>query len=221
MYILLPLWPAMESVSVSTVSCKQSSELRRLAMIASGDFMSPKIQIDWLTGIMHGAAVQQATKTLGDLAGIFHDTSSLRRMDESTVVYRVQWMEPVVQGTEGGLFGGSTIIEPGRVGDEYFMTHGHFHAKRDRGEYYGAISGKGLLVIMDEDRITRTEEIYPGSLHYIAGGLAHRVVNTGEDSLLFWACWPSDAGHDYASIKTKGFGARVLLRDGGPAVVPA
>jgi hypothetical protein len=30
-----------------------------------------------------------------------------------------------------------------------------------------------------------------------------------------------DAGHDYASIKTKGFGARVLLRNGGPAVVPA
>jgi len=190
-------------------------------MIASGDCMSPGIQIEWLTGIMRGAAVQQATKTLGDLAGIFHDTDSFRRMDESTVVYRVQWAEPVVQGTEGGLFWGSTIIQPGRVGDEFFMTHGHFHAKRDRGEYYGAISGKGLLMLVDEDRAIRTEAIFPGSLHFIAGGLAHRVVNTGDDPLIFWACWPSDAGHDYASIKTKGFGARVLLRNGGPAVVPA
>jgi glucose-6-phosphate isomerase len=211
----------MESVSVSNVSSKQSSEMKRLAMIASGDCMSPGIQIEWLTGIMRGAAVQQATKTLGDLAGIFHDTDSFRRMDESTVVYRVQWAEPVVQGTEGGLFWGSTIIQPGRVGDEFFMTHGHFHAKRDRGEYYGAISGKGLLMLVDEDRAIRTEAIFPGSLHFIAGGLAHRVVNTGDDPLIFWACWPSDAGHDYASIKTKGFGARVLLRNGGPAVVPA
>jgi glucose-6-phosphate isomerase len=39
--------------------------------------------------------------------------------------------------------------------------------------------------------------------------------------LLFWACWPSDAGHDYASIRTAGFGARVLLRSGGPAVISA
>jgi glucose-6-phosphate isomerase len=167
------------------------------------------------------AAVHQATKTLGDLAAIFHDADSFRRMDESTVVYRVQWAEPVAQGTSGGLFWGSTIIQPGRVGDEFFMTHGHFHAKRDRGEYYGAIGGKGLLVLVDEDRAIRTEAILPGSLHFIAGGLAHRVVNTGDEPLLFWACWPSDAGHDYASIRTKGFGARVLLRSGGPAVIPA
>jgi glucose-6-phosphate isomerase len=107
------------------------------------------------------------------------------------------------------------------VGDEYFMTHGHYHLKRDRGEYYGVIGGKGILVLMDEDRATRTEAMVPGSLHYIAGGNAHRVVNSGHEPLLFWACWPSDAGHDYASIKTQGFGARVLHRHGGPVVIPA
>jgi glucose-6-phosphate isomerase len=140
-------------------------------------------------------------------------------MSENAVVYRVQWIEPVSQGTPGDLFWGSTIIEPGRVGDEYFMTHGHFHSRRDRGEYYGTIGGKGLLVLMDDSRATRADAMIPGSLHFIAGGLAHRVVNTGDEPLLFWACWPSDAGHDYASIKAGGFGARILLRDGKPAVV--
>jgi glucose-6-phosphate isomerase len=188
-------------------------------MIFSGDYAPPEAQIDWLTGTMSGTAVQQATKTLKELTEVFYDTDALRRMDESTVVYRVQWTEPVTQGTTGGLFWGSTIIEPGRVGDEYFMTHGHFHKKRDRGEYYGTIGGKGLLVLVDEFRATRTEAMFPGSLHFIAGGLAHRVVNTGDEPLLFWACWPSDAGHDYASIKAEGFGARVLLRDGRPAVI--
>jgi glucose-6-phosphate isomerase len=190
-------------------------------MIASRDLAPPEAQIEWLTGMMRGSAVQQATKTLGDMAGMFYDTGSLRHMDENAVVYRVQWAEPVSPGTAGGLFWGSTILEPGRVGDEYFMTHGHFHSKRDRGEYYGVIGGQGLLILMDEDRATRADVMFPGSLHFIAGGLAHRAVNTGNEPLLFWACWPSDAGHDYSSIKTKGFGARVLLRCGGPAVIPA
>jgi glucose-6-phosphate isomerase len=188
-------------------------------MIFNGDYVPPEVQIDWLTGMMRGSDVQQTAKTLREMAGLFHDADALRGMDESTVVYRVQWTEPVSQGTIGGLFWGSTIIEPGRVGDEYFMTHGHFHSLRDRGEYYGTIGGKGLLVLMDESRATRTDAMFPGSLHYIASGLAHRVVNTGDEPLLFWACWPSDAGHDYASIKADGFGARVLLRDGKPAVI--
>ncbi|MGA2806551.1 MAG: glucose-6-phosphate isomerase family protein, partial [Terracidiphilus sp.] len=100
-------------------------------------------------------------------------------------------------------------------------THGHFHLKRDRGEYYGTIGGKGMLVLMDQDRVTTADVMFPGSLHFIAGGIAHRVVNTGDEPLLFWACWPSDAGHDYGSIKAEGFGARVLYRDGGPVLIPA
>ncbi len=190
-------------------------------MSAQAEFVSQDVQVDWLAGSMRGVAVQQSKKTLGEMAGLFHDANALRSMDENMVVYRIQWTEPVPRGTEGGLFWGSTTIAPGRVGDEYFMTHGHYHLKRDRGEYYGVIGGKGMLVLMDEDRATRTEAMVPGSLHYIAGGNAHRVVNTGHEPLLFWACWPSDAGHDYTSIKTQGFGARVLHRHGGPVVIPA
>lgn len=178
-------------------------------------------QVEWLTGEMQGVAVQRSSKTLGQMSGMFHDSVALGSMNEDSVLYRVEWTEPVPQGTQGGLFWGSTIIEPGRVGDEYFMTHGHFHATRARGEYYGAIAGKGLLLLMELDRTTRTEVMFPGSLHYIGGGLAHRVVNTGDEPLRFWACWPSDAGHEYASIKIKGFGVRVVLRAGGPAVIPA
>lgn len=189
--------------------------------IVGGNYAPPEVQIEWMTGMIKGSAVKLAAKTLGDLAGMFHDVDALRRMDASTIVYHVRWTEPVPQGTPGGLFWGSTIIEPGRVGDEYFMTHGHFHSRRDRAEYYGAAAGQGLLMLMDENRAVRTEKMFPGSLHFIAGGLAHRVVNTGDDPLRFWACWPSDAGHDYASIKTNGFGARVLLRGGAPIVIPA
>lgn len=189
-------------------------------MVAEAKAFPYQAHIEWLTGMMQGAGVQRATKTLGQMGGLFHSGSPVCRLEESTVVYRVQWIEPVLLGTEGGLFWGSTIIEAGRVDDEYFMTQGHFHARRDRGECYGTIEGKGLLVLMKEDRTTWTEAMSPGSLHFIAGGLAHRVVNTGDNPLAFWACWPSDAGHDYAPIQAYGFGARILHRDGGPVMVP-
>ena len=59
----------------------------------------------------------------------------------------------------------------------------------------------------------------PGTVHYVPGNVAHRVVNTGDEPLVFLAIWPSDAGHDYARIRTTGFGKRVVLRDGGPCLI--
>jgi glucose-6-phosphate isomerase, archaeal len=154
------------------------------------------------------------------LQQVFQDAAALRAMDPDTAVYRVELWEPVAPDTEGGLFWGATIIEPGRVGDEYFMTQGHFHALRNRAEFYCTASGEGMLLLMDEQRNTRAEAMSPGSLHYIPANTAHRAVNTGDTALCFWACWPSDAGHDYSSILDQGFSARVLLRNGAPALVP-
>ena len=56
----------------------------------------------------------------------------------------------------------------------------------------------------------------PGSLHYIPGGVAHRVANTGNSVLSFAACWPSDAGHNYEEIANKGFSARLVEVNGTP-----
>jgi glucose-6-phosphate isomerase, archaeal len=169
---------------------------------------------------MQGVQIQRSAKKLGQLRGIFRDQNAWQTMDSETVVYRVQWWEPIPQGTEGGLFWGTTTIEPGRVGDEYFMTRGHFHSVRDRGEYYCTVEGHGVLVLMSDDSSGRTERMSHGSLHYIPGGTAHRAVNTGNTPLIFWASWPSDAGHDYDAIGAEGFGIRVLLRDEIPTLVP-
>jgi glucose-6-phosphate isomerase, archaeal len=176
--------------------------------------------LSWFDGALNGASVRNSVTNAGQLAGFFLDKASLAVIDPATVVYRVQWWEPVSPGVEGGLFWGSTIIEPGCVGDEYFMTKGHFHAIRNRGEYYSTVRGEGMLLLMDEQRRTRVEIMSPGSLHYIPGGFAHRVVNTGNSALCFWACWPSDAGHDYETVAAEGFSVRVLSQNGKPVLVP-
>lgn len=177
------------------------------------------VLIDFLTGRLEGRAVAEITRTLGDLAGIFRDTAARKALDPSTVVYRVQSYQPVPEGTEGGLFWGTTFLEPGLVGDEYFMTKGHLHSKRERGEYYVTVSGQGALILMAEDRTTRFEVMTPGSVHYIPGRTAHRVANTGRETLSFTACWPSDSGHDYETIARLGFSARLLMVDGEPRLV--
>ena len=35
-----------------------------------------------------------------------------------------------------------------------------------------------MLILMDRERNTWAERMMPGSLHYIPGGVAHRVANT-------------------------------------------
>jgi glucose-6-phosphate isomerase len=182
---------------------------------------NPLIAVDWAAGSMSGPPVSESFKTLGELAQIFADQAAQKNLEASSEVYRVRWWSPVPAGSEGGLFWGVTTIAPGKVGDEYFMTHGHFHANRTRAEYYGTVSGEGMLIQMDRSRKTWGERMAPGSLHYIRGDYAHRVANTGNVPLVFWACWPSDAGYDYGTIAEHGFGARLVDLNGRPALVPA
>jgi glucose-6-phosphate isomerase len=177
------------------------------------------IDFDGVTGLLKGPGVLQQFRTLSDLVGVFEDEAARSSMDPATPAYSVRTLLPVPEGKEGGLFFGCTYLQPGLVGDEYFMTKGHFHSNRDTAEFYWGIEGEGVLLLMAEDRTIRAEQIRKGSLHYIPGWTAHRMVNTGDTVLTFGACWPSDAGHDYETIRREGFAARVKKGPDGPLVV--
>jgi len=172
------------------------------------------------SGLLQGEDIIESRKYLKDLKGIFQNEDKLSAMDGDTLAYKVQACMPVPEGKPGGLFFGNSTIYPGKVGDEYFMTRGHYHANTDTGEYYWCVSGQGALLLMDEQRNTRAEKMQPGSLHYIPGNTAHRVVNTGQEPLVFNACWPSDAGHNYDEIARNGFSARLVEKDGKPTLLP-
>lgn len=175
-------------------------------------------RIDLRSGRLTGN-VQQSEKRLSELANVFKDEAARLSMPQDTLVYSVQMHRAEKDGKEGGLFFGTSFLYPGRVGTEYFMTRGHFHAKIDAAEYYWCIDGEGMLLLMDEDQNCSMERMSPGSLHYIKGRVAHRIANTGDRILAVGACWPSDAGHDYRTIAEKGFSARLFCVDGVPALV--
>ncbi|WP_300704456.1 glucose-6-phosphate isomerase family protein [Bacteroides sp.] len=166
-----------------------------------------------------GEEIQKNSKTLADLQGIFHNVEACQKMSPETLLYEVSCYLPVQEGLPGGLYFGITKIFSGKVGDEYFMTKGHFHANIDRGEYYWGIEGEGVLILMDQNRCIWGEQIFPGSLHYIPGGVAHRVANVGTSILSFAACWPSDAGHNYQEILDNGFSASLQCINGNPELI--
>ncbi len=183
------------------------------------DKKTPEQPLLFVKDLLIGDHIERSRKTLADLKGIFHDQEAYNNMASNTLLYEVSCHFPVKEGTAGGLFFGITKIYPGKVGNEYFMTKGHFHANMNRGEYYWGIEGEGMLIMMDRSRKTWCEKVFPGSLHYIPGGVAHRVANIGNSVLAFAACWPSDAGHNYQEIANKGFAATLQCVNDQPQLV--
>ena len=120
---------------------------------------------------------------------------------------------------EGQIPHGTTRIRPGRIGNEFHMTKGHYHARREQGEVYFGLSGRGMLLLQTESGETSEIEMVAGSAAYIPPYWAHRTVNTGAEDFVFLSVWPAEAGHDYGAIERDGFHKLVLLRDGEPTLV--
>jgi glucose-6-phosphate isomerase len=164
-------------------------------------------------------ATDRYVKTLGDLRGFFHDGAGLEEMigarGDEPVYEVIGYRKP-----DSDLCFGTTVMYPGRVGSEYFMTRGHFHARRDRGEAYYTQSGSGILLLESRDGDVRTVDMRPGICAFIPPDWAHRSINTGPDKLVFtWFC-ATDAGHEYGEILERGMRVLVVDEGGTPAVVP-
>ena len=137
--------------------------------------------------------------------------------DADPLIYRVYGIP--VPATTGNVLCSTTVIEPGTVGDEYFMTKGHFHEVRDRAEIYLGLAGEGRLLMSTENGDHTVEPMRPGTVNYVPGGWSHRSINVGDDPLVFFAAYVGDAGHDYATIEKEGFPVLLVKGDAGPEVV--
>lgn len=166
----------------------------------------PPRQVDWANGALRGEPLICKTTRLGMLAGVFADDRAWRLGDPELPVYTVEMFDS--PSGEGELYTGVTHLNPGRVGDEFFMTRGHFHARREQGEVYFGLRGEGFLLLQDEQGQTWLESVTAGSVHIIPGNTAHRLINPGAEILSALAVWPTRAGHDYAAL-VGGFARRV------------
>ena len=158
-------------------------------------------------------------RRLSSLRNKFADEAAFRTLLESgdPVIYEVY--ENRRPELAGELASGLSIVHPGRVGREYFMTKGHYHKVRETAEIYYCLQGKGVLLMEDEAGDTAVEELHPGRVVYVTPRWAHRSINTGDEDLVTFFVYPGHAGHDYATIDVTGFRKRLFEHNGVATIV--
>lgn len=159
-------------------------------------------------------------RRLSSMRGQFLDQETYNALLEQgdSLLYEVYEIKrPEVAGE---LLHGLSIVHPGKVGDEYYMTKGHFHTVLETGEVYYCLKGEGMMVMETPEGEWAVEPLRPNSVLYVPPRWAHRSVNTSptQDLVTFFV-YPGHAGHDYGTIETQGFRKLVVERDGGLAVV--
>jgi len=160
-------------------------------------------------------------RRLSEMAGAYADQQAVRALlsaGEDPVIY-LGYDADVPHAADHLPFR-TTIINPGTIGAEFYMTKGHHHG-RDTAEVYVGMSGTGLMVMETRDGQLATEPLVPSATVYVPPGWAHRTVNTGAVPLVFLATYPGDAGHDYESIERSGFSRRVYRGPAGAELRPA
>ena len=163
------------------------------------------------------------SKKLSAMAGLYEDEVRFSQAVEQagdSVIYRVSDVRPVA--FHGDLIFGTTFMKPGRIGNEFFMTRGHIHAKANRPETYYGESGEGLMLLESPEGATRVLEVLPRQMIYVPPFWIHRSVNIGSVPLVLSFCYPSDSGQDYSIIERSGGMASRIVADGlerGPKLV--
>ncbi|MFC1921824.1 glucose-6-phosphate isomerase [Chloroflexota bacterium] len=139
-------------------------------------------------------------------------------VEEDRLLYEVYEIKrPEVAGE---LLQGISIVHPGKVGEEYFMTKGHFHSVLDTAEVYYCLRGEGVMVMETQGGDWAVEDLEPDKVLYVPPRWAHRSVNTsGDEDLVTFFVYPGNAGHDYGSIEKQGFRKLVVERSGQVAVI--
>ena len=156
---------------------------------------------------------------LSSMRGMVADEAALEEMikKEDALVY--EFYEMGVPEQPGDLAFGTSICYPGKIGGEYYMTKGHFHAILDTAEVYLCTSGRGLILMENQEGDCLYEVLTPGKMLYVPKRYAHRSINIGKVPFVQFYTLRADAGHDYGTIAVKGFRKLVVERNGDFAVI--
>jgi len=170
--------------------------------------------VDISSGQLKGAT-NRYVKTFNDLEGLYGDTAAFHALVSqrgTDVAYEVT--DYKASSNPGDIIIGVTRMEPGKIGDEYYMTRGHIHARPNRPEMYYGESGLGVMLLESPDGQVRTIEIGPRTMCYVPPFWIHRSVNVGREPLVMTFSYPADSGQDYDIIAKAG-GMRSRIVDDG------
>lgn len=164
--------------------------------------------------------LKPAVRKLSDLKVFFVETSVVENMLASglnPIIYEVY--ECLHPENEGELNFGTTILYPGKVGGEYYFTKGHYHLRYDASEVYLGLKGDGIILLQSKTGDVKVESLKAGKVVYVPPGWGHRTINVGDETLIFFFVYPSNAGHDYEAVEKQGFSKIVLEQNGKSKIV--
>lgn len=174
---------------------------------------------DGFCRIMRDGMAEPIRRHLSSMAAQFYDSSAVEAaLPNDPVLYEFYGLDDIPQ-KEGALCFGTTILYPGKIGNEYYMTKGHFHSVLDTAEVYYTLSGHGMMMMETPDGQVSVKELFPGDALYVPGKWAHRSINIGDTPLVMFFVYPAFAGHDYGTIEEKGFRKLVVCVDGKPEII--
>ena len=159
---------------------------------------------------------KKTCRRLSDLSAYFTDRKAAEDIlsRDDPVVYEV-YEHPVPREGEHLIFA-TTVLLPGKVGDEFHFTKGHYHFKPDAAEVIVGMEGAGLVLLQNRVGELRQEQLEASAAVYSPPGWAHRVVNTSKENLVFLSICRADVDHDYDTITAKGFAKRIVKKGSSP-----
>ena len=159
-------------------------------------------------------------RKLSAMKGMFADDERRAAMAEADDQLVYEFYDMGLPEKESEIAFGTSITYPGRVGDEYYMTKGHFHTLLETAEVYYCLRGNGYLLMENPEGDWEARELKPGAAVYVPARYAHRSVNvSATEPLVTFFAFRGDAGHDYSTIETKGFRKLIVEKDGRPQIV--
>jgi glucose-6-phosphate isomerase, archaeal len=167
----------------------------------------------------HSPSRETTKRHLSKMKGMYADDSAFEQMLSEGDPILYEFYELELPANSGELLFGTSIVNPGKVGNEYYMTKGHFHTILETAEVYYCLSGEGILLMENPEGDWDAQEMKPGSAVYVPPRYAHRSINTGNVPLVMFFVFRADAGHDYGTIETKGYRKLVVEQDGRVAII--
>ena len=178
------------------------------------------MDFDTITGMCRSGRATPTRRYVSNMVKQFNDQAAAEAIVAAGDKLLYEFFElGQIPETAGDLKFGTSILYPGKVGDEYFMIKGHFHTILETGEVYYTLSGQGAMLMETPEGEVSLLEMKPGEAVYVPPRWAHRTINTGDAPMVSFFVFRSDAGHDYGTIEQKGYRKLLVERDGKPAMI--
>lgn len=168
---------------------------------------------DFISGDLKSETLTTYYKKIKDTAVVYRNIEAALASEEMAYYVTSELHNSPTDNKEA-LNWGITCMYPVLIDNECCMTRGHFHVDTEYPEYYLCTAGDGHLLCWDGEGQVLAYHLTVGTLQYIDGRLAHRLINTGDEIFKVVACWADPAGHDYQSIEDKGFPVRAFKVNG-------